>query len=256
MILLFFQVNYNCPIPSIAQILLSSKKGKELTSRFDMTVSRFSIPRVQDLLRRVSRPSELVNTYRSHTTSIKTFLTRLPPEFRIMVYEFVFVDMEERRCPHPLLKVSRLVRHESIPVLLKHFQLDIESWTWFSPAMWITTLRPLGYYSTSKSHYLRHVYIEGILENLLPHIRSYSIRHTTRRTFMAACAMVYFDRNSRVQPNNFKVLLNKIEYDSTVRGNSDGSEVEEYSKKFKDELGVSGECSVELLANLLHRLND
>ncbi|KAL2034758.1 hypothetical protein VTO58DRAFT_100675 [Aureobasidium pullulans] len=132
-----------------------------------MTVSRFSIPRVQDLLRRVSRPSELVNTYRSHTTSIKTFLTRLPPELRIMVYEFVFVDMEERRCPHPLLKVSRLV-----------------------------------------------------------------------------------------QPNNFKVLLNKIEYDSTVRGNSDGSEVEEYSNKFKDELGVSGECSVELLANLLHRLND
>jgi len=33
--------------------------------------------------------------------------------------------------------------------------------------MWITTLRPLGYYSTSKPHYLRHVYIEGILEKIV-----------------------------------------------------------------------------------------
>lgn len=122
--------------------------------------------------------------------------------------------------------------------------------------MWITTLRPLGYYSTSKSHYLRHVYVKGILENLLPHIRSYSIRHSTRRKFMAACTMIYFNTNLQVQPNNSKVLLNKIEYDSIVRGNSDGSGVEEYSKKFKDALGVSDECSVELLDNLLRRLND
>lgn len=122
--------------------------------------------------------------------------------------------------------------------------------------MWITTLRPLGCYPTSKSHYLRHVYVKGILENLLPHIRSYSIRHTTRRTFMAACTMIYLNTNLQVQPNNFKVLLNKIEYDSIVRGNSDGSGVEEHSKKFKDALGVSDECSVELLDNLLRRLND
>jgi hypothetical protein len=73
---------------------------------------------------------------------------------------------------------------------------------------------------------------------------------------MAACTMIYFNTNLQVQPNNSKVLLNKIEYDSIVRGNSDGSGVEEYSKKFKDALGVSDECSVELLDNLLRRLND
>lgn len=172
-----------------------------------------------------------------------------------MVYEFVF---EERRYPHPLLKVSRLIRHESIPVLLKHFQLDIESWTGFSPAMWITTSRPLGCYPTSKSHYLRHVYVKGILENLLPHIRSYSIRHTTRRTFMAACTMIFFNRIRicRCNRTTSRFLLNKIECDSTVRGNSDDSDVGEYSEKFKDTLKVSDECSVELLDNLLRRLND
>ncbi|THZ70046.1 hypothetical protein D6C85_06233 [Aureobasidium pullulans] len=115
-------------------------------------------------------------------TASKTLPLTLPPEIRLIIYEFFFADVQQQHFPHPLLRVSSTIRNECIPILFTLIQLEIQDQVDVS-GPWLFGFQSSRYAARSlgvtKGYTWDTICELPLVLDLLPLVRTLDVTHVT-----------------------------------------------------------------------------
>lgn len=191
-------------------------------------------------------------------TASKTLPLTLPPEIRLIIYEFFFADIQQQHFPHPLLCVSSTIRNECIPILFTLIQLEIEDRVDVS-GPWLFGFQSSRYvarsFGVTKGYTWDTICELPLVLDLLPLVRVLDVTHLTRRCREdhEASTTIKFHggRDAAGRPNEVDFLS----WFDGVDGNGN-CVINEYAKELDDLVGEEKVCSKEFVERLLEILED
>ena len=191
-------------------------------------------------------------------TASKTLPLTLPPEIRLIIYEFFFADIQQQHFPHPLLCVSSTIRNECIPILFTLIQLEIEDRVDVS-GPWLFGFQSSRYvarsFGVTKGYTWDTICELPLVLDLLPLVRVLDVTHLTRRCREdhEASTTIKFHggRDAAGRPNEVDFLS----WLDGVDGNGN-CVINEYAKELDDLVGEEKVCSKEFVERLLEILED
>lgn len=191
-------------------------------------------------------------------TASKTLPLTLPPEIRLIIYEFFFADVQQQHFPHPLLRVSSTIRNECIPILFTLIQLEIQDQVDVS-GPWLFGFQSSRYAARSlgvtKGYTWDTICELPLVLDLLPSVRVLDVTHVTccfAEDHEASTTIKFHGgRDAAGRPNEVDFLSWFHGFD--WNGNC---VINEYEKELDDLVGEEKVCSKELVERLLEILED
>lgn len=191
-------------------------------------------------------------------TASKTLPLTLPPEIRLIIYEFFFADVQQQHFPHPLLRVSSTIRNECIPILFTLIQLEIQDQVDVS-GPWLFGFQSSRYAARSlgvtKGYTWDTICELPLVLDLLPLVRTLDVTHVTccfAEDHEASTTIKFHGgRDAAGRPNEVDFLSWFHGFD--WNGNC---VINEYEKELDDLVGEEKVCSKELVERLLEILED
>lgn len=191
-------------------------------------------------------------------TASKTLPLTLPPEIRLIIYEFFFADVQQQHFPHPLLRVSSTIRNECIPILFTLIQLEIQDQVDVS-GPWLFGFQSSRYAARSlgvtKGYTWDTICELPLVLDLLPLVRTLDVTHVTccfAEDHEASTTIKFHGgRDAAGRPNEVDFLSWFHGFD--WNGNC---VINEYAKELDDLVGEEKVCSKELVERLLEILED
>ena len=191
-------------------------------------------------------------------TASKTLPLTLPPEIRLIIYEFFFADVQQQHFPHPLLRVSSTIRNECIPILFTLIQLEIQDQVDVS-GPWLFGFQSSRYAARSlgvtKGYTWDTICELPLVLDLLPLVRVLDVTHVTccfAEDHEASTTIKFHGgRDAAGRPNEVDFLSWFDGFD--WNGNC---VINEYAKELDDLVGEEKVCSKELVERLLEILED
>ena len=191
-------------------------------------------------------------------TASKTLPLTLPPEIRLIIYEFFFADVQQQHFPHPLLRVSSTIRNECIPILFTLIQLEIQDQVDVS-GPWLFGFQSSRYAARSlgvtKGYTWDTICELPLVLDLLPLVRTLDVTHVT------CCFAEDHEASTTIKFHGGRDAAgrpNEVDFFSWFHGFDwhGNCVINEYEKDLDDLVGEEKVCSKELVERLLEILED